>query len=77
MNKVKIYSKPDCGYCVMAKNLAEQRGCQVEYLSMGEDYSPQELMETFPGARTFPQIIFNGEKIGGYTALVSILTDEV
>ena len=27
-------------------------------------------METFPGARTFPQIIFNGEKIGGYTELV-------
>ncbi len=77
MNKVKIYSKPDCGYCVMAKNLAEQRGCQVEYLSMGEDYSPQELMETFPGARTFPQIIFNGEKIGGYSALVEILTNEV
>ena len=77
MNKVKIYSKPDCGYCVMAKRLAEQRGCEVEYLSMGEDYSPQELMETFPGARTFPQIIFNGEKIGGYTALVSMLTNEV
>ena len=44
---------------------------------MGEDYSPQELMETFPGARTFPQIIVDGEKIGGYSALVQILTDEV
>ena len=74
---IRDSSKPDCGYCVMAKTLAEQRGCEVEYLSMGEDYSPKELMETFPGARTFPQIIFNGEKIGGYTALVSMLTDEV
>ena len=46
MKKITIYSKPDCGYCVMAKNLAEQRGCEVEYLTMGEDYSPQELMET-------------------------------
>jgi glutaredoxin len=24
-------------------------------------------METFPGARTFPQIIVNDEKIGGFT----------
>jgi len=24
-------------------------------------------METFPSARTFPQIIVDGEKVGGYT----------
>lgn len=77
MKKITIYSKVDCGYCVMAKNLAEQKGHDVRYLTMGEDYSPQELMETFPGARTFPQIIVDGEKIGGYSALVQILTDEV
>jgi glutaredoxin len=61
----------------MAKNLAEQRGCAVEYKVFGKDYEKEEMFETFPGARTFPQIIFNGEKIGGYTALVSMLTDEV
>ncbi len=77
MKKITIYSKVDCGYCVMAKNLAEQKGHDVRYLTMGEDYSPQELMETFPGARTFPQIIVDGEKIGGYSALVQILADEV
>jgi len=74
--KVTIYGKPNCTYCTMAKNLAEQRGCKVKYLTMGEDYSPQELMETFPGARTFPQIIFKGEKIGGYAALLTLLTNE-
>ena len=35
------------------------------------------MFENFPGARTFPQIIFNGQKIGGYTALVEMLTNEV
>jgi len=77
MNKVVIYSSPSCSYCTMAKNLAEQRGCDVEYKVFGKDYQKEEMFETFPGARTFPQIIFNGEKIGGYTALVSMLTDEV
>ena len=33
-------------------------------------------MKEFPSARTFPQIVFNGEKIGGYSSLVEILTDE-
>jgi len=33
-------------------------------------------METFPGARTFPQIILNDEKIGGYSALLTLLTEQ-
>ena len=68
-NSVIIYSKPQCPYCTMAKQLAESRGDSVEYKMLGEDYEAKELMETFPGARTFPQIILNGEKIGGYTEL--------
>ena len=77
MNTVVIYSTPNCSYCTMAKDLAKQRDCNVEYKVFGKDYQKEELFETFPGARTFPQIIFNGEKIGGYTALVSMLTNEV
>ena len=77
MNEVKIYSSPDCGYCTMAKNLATERGCKVEYLVFGKDFDRQEMMKEFPTARSFPQIIFNGEKIGGYASLVEMLTNEV
>jgi len=74
---VIIYSTPNCHYCTMAKNLAEQRGCSVEYKVFGKDFQKEDMLETFPGARTFPQIILNGQKIGGYTALVEMLTNEV
>ena len=74
--KVTIYSKPNCPYCTMAKQLAESKGAEVRYLSMGEDYTAQSFMAEFPNARTFPQIILNGEKIGGYSALLSMLTNE-
>ena len=77
MNKVIIYSKPSCPACKRAKMLAETRKCEVDYLMMGEDFTPKELMEQFPGARTFPQIILNGEKIGGLAALTEMLTNEV
>ena len=40
------------------------------------DYTSDECFATFPGARTFPQIIMNGEKIGGYAGLVELLTNE-
>ena len=64
--KVEIYSKPQCPYCDMAKNLAEQKGYDLTYKMLDEDFDREVLMETFPGARTFPQIIVDGEKIGGY-----------
>lgn len=64
--KVVIYSKESCPFCVQAKGLAEREGADLTYKMLDEDFSREELMETFPGARTFPQIIVNGDKIGGY-----------
>ena len=65
--KVEIYSKPQCPFCVQAKALAEREGHELTYKMLDEDFNRETLMETFPGARTFPQIIVNGEKIGGFT----------
>ncbi len=73
--KVTIYSKPNCPYCVMAKNLAEREGAEVRYLSMGEDYDAKNFMAEFPTARTFPQIIVNGKKIGGYAEFEKIINE--
>ena len=36
---------------------------------LDEDYSRDQFFEIFPTAKTFPQIIINGEKIGGYHEL--------
>ena len=74
--KITIYGKDNCTYCTMAKNLAESKGAEVRYLSMGKDYTAQNFMAEFPGARTFPQVVFNGTKVGGYAALVELLTNE-
>ena len=65
--KVEIYSKPQCPFCVQAKALAEREGHELTYKMLDEDFDRETLMETFPGARTFPQIVVNGEKIGGFT----------
>jgi len=65
--KVEIFSKPQCPFCVQAKSLAEREGHDLTYKMLDEDFDRETLMETFPGARTFPQIIVDGEKIGGFT----------
>jgi len=64
--KVIIYGKDNCPYCDMAKQLSEHKGYDTTYKKLGEDFQPPEMAETFPDARTFPQIIADGVKIGGF-----------
>ena len=71
--KVEIYSKPQCPFCVQAKALAEREGYDLTYKMLDEDFDRETLMETFPGARTFPQIIVDGEKIGGFTEFKALV----
>ena len=71
--KVEIYSIPNCPYCVRAKGLAERKGHEVIYKMMGEEFQPTEVRELFPTARTFPQIIVDGDNIGGYTELEKLI----
>ena len=73
--KVEIYSKPQCPFCVQAKALAEREGAELTYKMLDEDFDRETLMETFPGARTFPQIIVDGEKIGGFTEYKALVDE--
>ena len=74
--KVEIYSKPQCPFCTQAKALAEREGYELTYKMLDEDFGRETLMETFPGARTFPQIIVDGNKIGGYQEFKKLVDGE-
>tara|TARA_Y100001954_G_C15669788_1_gene532127 strand:- start:512 stop:751 length:240 start_codon:yes stop_codon:yes gene_type:complete len=65
--EVKIYSKDNCIFCTKAKAVLSSHNPQV--LMLDEDYSRDQFFEIFPTAKTFPQIIINGEKIGGFHEL--------
>jgi glutaredoxin len=53
----------------MAKQICESKKLDFVYKSMGEDFSQEEFFTKFPTARTFPQIIMDGEAIGGFNEL--------
>jgi len=64
-----VYSKDNCVYCVNAKMLLESKKLPFVEVKIGVDITRDEFMEKFPNARTVPQIIFEGEHIGGYDQL--------
>ena len=70
---VEIWGKENCGYCTAAKSLAESKGISYVYKQMGVDFTRDEVLETFPGARTFPQIKVNDEPIGGYNEFTRLV----
>jgi len=72
---ITIYGKPACPFCDKAKAFCEMNGFAYEYKSLGTDYTKEELLETFPGARTVPQIIVGGNKIGGFDNLAKYVDE--
>ena len=71
-----IYSKPNCSFCLQAKQLLEMEQLRFEYLQLGTHYNLDVLMEMFPNARTFPMIVKDGEVVGGYNDLVEHLKQQ-
>ena len=56
-----------------AKAFCESHKYPYVRKELGKDFDREQIMENFPGARTFPQIVVNKEKIGGYEALLSYI----
>ena len=70
---IEIYGKPACPSCTKAKALCESRGYKFEYYTLGSEFTREELFEQFPTAKTFPQIIIGGHKVGGYEQMVEYI----
>ncbi len=67
--EVVVWSKYNCPYCDQAKALLGQREIQFIEKKIGDGYTKEELLEAVPTARSVPQIIINGNVIGGFTEL--------
>ena len=72
---IYIWGKPACPSCTKAKTFCEQRGLTFEYRELGKDFERDEVLSEFPEARTFPQIVVNGLKVGGYEQFLSYIED--
>lgn len=82
--KAEIWTKPNCPYCVKAKNLFNIKGVEYDEVLIGFDegavgeLAPNQrtstreaLLERVPNARTVPQIWLDEHYVGGYTELAS------
>ena len=69
MPKVVLYTTRWCGYCVRAKALLEERDIPYDEIAVDDDPGFRRMLFDLTGGWTVPQILIDGEPIGGYTEL--------
>ena len=64
-----MYTTRWCGYCVRAKALLEAKQLPYEEIRLEDEPGFRERLQELTGGWTVPQIVIDGEAIGGYTEL--------
>lgn len=72
MTKVVVYSKENCPYCRLAKQLLTAKNIAFDEIRIDQDDSKREEMIRLSNRRTVPQIFINDQSIGGYDDLAEL-----
>lgn len=69
MDRVTIYGRPSCGFCVRAVQLCEIKDLDCQFVNMMEEGISKSDLEKTIGkpVMTVPQIFVGKEHVGGYT----------
>jgi glutaredoxin 3 len=73
MAAVEIYTKPTCGFCLMAKRLLNTKG--VSFAEVNISAQPErraEMIQRANGRSTVPQVFIDGAHVGGFDDLSAL-----
>lgn len=68
---ILIYTKEDCVYCSMAKELLNSRNIPYTEKVLGLDFTREDLLARHSLAKTFPVVVVDEFYIGGYNNLAA------
>ena len=71
MSRLTVYTTEPCGYCRTAKALLDARGIPYDEINLAKDADGRAELVARTGMMTFPQVVIDGESIGGYQELVA------
>ena len=71
-----VYSRKGCDYCERIKTVLRLTGCTYVVYNLGEDFTREEFIAEFGEGSTFPQVSFDGQKLGGSVETVKFLKEQ-
>jgi glutaredoxin 3 len=69
MSEIVVYSTEPCSFCARVKGLLHARGLQFTEVNLSKDPEGRVALASRTGMMTFPQIVVDGELLGGFTEL--------
>jgi glutaredoxin 3 len=69
MSEVTVYSTDPCPYCARAKGLLLARGVAFTEINLSKDPAGRVELAEKTGMMTFPQVLIDGQLIGGFTEI--------
>jgi len=73
MTRVKVYSTAVCPFCDKTKNLLKKWHIPFDEVRIDTDQAARkEFAKETNGARTVPQIVIDGDCIGGFAELTEL-----
>ncbi len=68
-SRVVLFSTSSCNFCTHARSLLSKRGVDFEEIDLTESPELQTELAGVTGIDSFPQIVVDGEPLGGYNEL--------
>jgi glutaredoxin 3 len=68
-SRVILFTTDSCAFCGHAKTLLSKRGVAYEEVNLGPHPELQAELATVTGLDSFPQIVVDGEPLGGLNEL--------
>ncbi|HEX7610246.1 MAG TPA: glutaredoxin [Solirubrobacteraceae bacterium] len=75
MSKVTVYTTDPCSFCARVKGLLKSHGVEFEEVNLARDPEGRVELAQRTGMMTFPQVIVDGELLGGYTHVQAAADD--
>jgi glutaredoxin 3 len=71
MKPITVYTTDACPFCSSAKSLLAKRKIEYEEINLARDPDGRAKLSEMTGMITFPQIVIDGEPLGGFQELLA------
>ena len=70
-----VYSREGCPYCTKIQEVLELAELKHVIYKLNRDFDRESFYEQFGQGSTFPQVVLNGDNLGGCTETVQYLKE--
>ncbi|HEY4896270.1 MAG TPA: glutaredoxin [Solirubrobacteraceae bacterium] len=75
MSNVTVYTTDPCSFCARVKGILKSRGVEFAEINLSRDADGRVALAQRTGMMTFPQVLVDGELLGGFSEVHAAAED--